>query len=321
MIVRNEEQNLSRCLESVKGTVDDILIVDTGSTDRTMDIARRFGAQIVEYSWKNDFADARNEGLRQVHDGWIFHLDADEKLTYESAAAVKRVIERTTADALMVNIRNFQTGQDLVKWLDDPQIRLFRGDRSYRYEQSVHEQIGKSITRSGGRIDNTGLVIEHFGYTEEPAKKAQRNLPLLLAALDENPDDAYLHFKMGETLKAMNRFEEARLAFEKVFDCHFKSLAPEIIDTLYLRLGQIELARDRYPEVLRYCLEALKINPGNVIAMYVLSIALVYLGELEKAEGYLNRILSADRQAIISRSDIQKLLSVCSALKSREKVI
>ena len=90
MIVKNEEANLGRCLESVKGVADEIIIVDTGSTDRTVEIARQHGAKIVSHQWDDDFAVARNVSLRAATSDWILVLDADEALDEEDAAASAR---------------------------------------------------------------------------------------------------------------------------------------------------------------------------------------------------------------------------------------
>jgi len=236
MIVRNEEANLPRCLESVKNVVDEIIIVDTGSVDRTKDIAQTHGARILDFKWTNNFSAARNQALDCVNTGWIMHLDADECLHAETSAILKQIVNRTSADALTINVRNYQSASDMVKYIDDPQVRLFRADRGYRYEQAVHEQISHSILREDGKMESTDLVIEHFGYMDDPADKAERNLPIMEDALKNDPDSPYLNFKMGETLKALNRLDDAKHYLLNVFNQNYKSLPPVLLDTLMLRI-------------------------------------------------------------------------------------
>jgi len=106
MIIRNEESNLSRCLESIKNVVDEIIIVDTGSTDTSIDIANKYKAKISNYEWADDFSAARNKALEQVQSDWVLHLDADECLSKESEYSILSVVNNTVADALSLPVRN-----------------------------------------------------------------------------------------------------------------------------------------------------------------------------------------------------------------------
>jgi len=319
MIVRNEESNLHRCFESVKNVVDEIIMVDTGSTDASVDIAKKYNVKISKIKWANDFSEARNKALERVQSDWILHLDADECLTKESESLILGLINNTSADAFSVVVRNYQSDLDMIKYIDDPQIRIFRNYKGYQYEQPVHEQIGHSILRNKGTVENSPLMIEHFGYMDDPIEKAKRNFPLLEHALQKNPSDAYLNFKMGETLKALNKLDMARQYFLYVFNNNYKSLPVELIDTLLMRLGQIELANNNYAEVLKYCLEGLKINPRNTISMYVLSIALIYLNDYDQALSYLEKVRQINSNEVIENKDIEKLNTICTTLKNQVK--
>jgi glycosyltransferase involved in cell wall biosynthesis len=319
MIIRNEESNLPRCLESVKNVADEIIIVDTGSTDNSIEIAKKFNAKIYNFVWANDFSAARNKALELVQSEWILHLDADESLSKESQSSIPDLIYNTTAGAVALIVRNYQSDQDMVKFLDDRQIRLFKNHAGYRYEQPVHEQISPSILRNNGSVENSHLVIEHYGYMDDPVIKAKRNLPILEHALQKNPADAYLNFKMGETLKALDRLDMAKYYLLNVFSQNYKLLPAELIDTLWMRLGQIELANNNYSQVLKYCLESLKINPKNTISIYVLSIALIYLQEYDRALIYLEKIRQLNWKGVIDAKDVEKLYSVCATLKKQVK--
>jgi glycosyltransferase involved in cell wall biosynthesis len=317
MIVRNEEKNLKRCLNSVRNVVDEMIIVDTGSTDKTRSIAGNYGARVIDYKWKNDFADARNAGLGEANSRWILHLDADERLKISEPLILRTRLMKEEADGLTLPVRNYQPDQDLVHFLDDPQIRIFRGDKGYRYQQAVHEQIGTSIFQNQGKVHTTDFIIEHFGYMDDPRIKAERNLPILESLLETHPRDPYIRFKMGETLKALDRFDAAREQFLEVLRLNYGSLPAEIVDTMLLRLGQIELAADNYQEALKYCLEGLRINPNNLLSMYVLSIALIYLGETDRVPSYLKRIRELNRDGKIDPDDLDKLETVCRTMKNR----
>ena len=192
LIARNEAKNLPRCLESVRGVVDEIVLVDTGSTDDTVAVAEGHGARVFHLPWADDFAAARNEAVRHARGRWILALDADEALTSEARRALRGLLADERFMAFLLNIRSplkDARGQAAVinAW-----PRLFRNRPDIRYEGRVHEQISPSIARAGGMVAATDLVIDHLGYHQDftdQGTKRDRNLELLRQQLAERPDD------------------------------------------------------------------------------------------------------------------------------------
>ncbi len=218
MIARDEELSLPRCLQSVQGVVDEIVLVDTGSTDRTIAIAEQYGAVVRQIPWEQDFAAARNASLDLATGDWVLLLDADEALLPESRALLPALISDETVEGYYIQMHN------LVGSETDPEIevsvlfRLWRNRPGYRFHGSVHEQILSSIHRQNphARIVSSPLKAIHYGYlTEHVASKGKRdrNASLLEARLREHPDEPFLLFNIGIEHYLQRRFAEARQAF------------------------------------------------------------------------------------------------------------
>jgi hypothetical protein len=201
LIAKNEAAHLPRCLASVRGLVDEMVVVDTGSTDATPNIAAGFGARVFAFPWCDDFAAARNFGLDQARGEWLLVLDADEALDPVTAPGLQPLLETASA-AVEVWVRNFQP-PDGVAYTDARSVRLFRNRPEFRYQGRIHEQIVPALRRAGGRLAPSDLVICHYGYVratvQGQASRLERNLRLLENAVAAEPADAYLCAKLGLT--------------------------------------------------------------------------------------------------------------------------
>ncbi|MCJ7533664.1 MAG: glycosyltransferase [Anaerolineales bacterium] len=202
MIVKNEERNLERCLASVQGVVDEIVLVDTGSTDRTVEISEAHGAKIYHHTWQDDFSLARNISLEHACENWVLILDADEELEITTRPLIKPFLSASDADAIRVRVRSFSPPGEYPEYQDSWQVRLFRNKPEYRYEQSVHNQITSSILSAGGKIVQVDtLTWLHYGYMERNVQggndRYQRSLKMLEQAVAQSPKSAYLNAKLG----------------------------------------------------------------------------------------------------------------------------
>src|SRR5205823_151903 len=130
---------LGRCLESVRGLVDEIVVVDTGSTDRTVEIAERHGAKVVHFPWSDDFAAARNESLRHATRSWILVLDADETLDPESHAEIRRLIQLDAPLCYLVRRFDYQDEEGTASIYEQTLTRLFPNHPELRYRGRIHE--------------------------------------------------------------------------------------------------------------------------------------------------------------------------------------
>lgn len=217
MIAKDEEKNIGRALRSVCGVAGEIILVDTGSTDNTMSIARTYGAQIYQMPWSGNFSAARNESLAHATGDWILVLDADEAVSAEFRRSILRRIK--TADGVealsqpLINIVNGRE-QDRVSVL-----RLFRNREAYRFEGRVHEQVHPSILRAGGKIGTEPTAIFHYGYSTAESfrkRRRQRNRQLLEAGYREDPERVDYWHHLGHEALIAKDFAEAELWLRKV---------------------------------------------------------------------------------------------------------
>jgi tetratricopeptide (TPR) repeat protein len=164
MIVRDEEEMLPRSLAAVRDAVDEIIVVDTGSTDRTIEIAQSFGAAVIEREWTGSFADARNVSFDAATGDWVMWLDADEVLVADDARRLRAILGRTWREAFYLVETNF-TGElrDGTAVVHNA-LRVFRNRPEYRFEGRIHEQIAHKLpTGQPERIEITDVRVEHYG--------------------------------------------------------------------------------------------------------------------------------------------------------------
>ncbi len=222
MIVRNEERFLERCLASAAGIVDEINVVDTGSTDRTVDIARQFGARIERREWRNDFAWARNQALVMATKRWIFQLDADEELLAESLPALEQL---KTAPAHLTGVwlrcanssNRYRGGGTISHAI----VRLFPNHERIRFCGAIHEF--PSVDGSAVSMDavTAPIKILHHGYLEEVVSardKYARNMRIIEQTLAENPDDAFHWYNLGMTAHLGGDQTRAAQGFERMWE-------------------------------------------------------------------------------------------------------
>jgi glycosyltransferase involved in cell wall biosynthesis len=207
MIVKNEEKYLSRCLNSVKGIVDEIIVVDTGSTDNTKEIAESFGARIYDFSWINDFSAARNFAIGKSTGDYNLILDADEYVINDCRDAVRNFIENNHA------IGRIQRKDSFIRdgELQCSKTYLSRLAPKFTfYVGRIHEQVSGDLPRM-----NVGMDVCHDGYLE--SGKAERNLGILLLEAEKDPENPYLLYQIANTLFVSNQKNEAQNYFEKFY--------------------------------------------------------------------------------------------------------
>jgi tetratricopeptide (TPR) repeat protein len=194
MIVKDEERHLTDCLALVRPHVDEIVVVDTGSSDRSIDIARAAGAEVHPVAWTDDFAAARNAALDLARSEWILYVDADERVVEGLTPADLDAM----ADPDVVAARcRFSVHPDLTRYWE---YRLFRNRPDVRYEGRIHETMVPSLTwleAEGHRIICTGMAIDHLGYMGDQTAKHHRNRPLLERQVQTDPGRSYLWYHLG----------------------------------------------------------------------------------------------------------------------------
>lgn len=215
MIVRNESANLSDCLQSVAGLFDETIVVDTGSTDDTRDIARAFGARVFDFAWCDDFSAARNESLDRASGDWLAWMDADDRLQEESRQPFKALLASLDEPcAYSMAVTSPHPGGERVT---TRKIRLFHRDLGLRWVWRVHENLSPI---GGVTVKPASVEFLHIGNLDRQAvaAKSDRNLALLALELRERPNEPSLYYYLGSEWLYQGNVTMALRCLEKCRD-------------------------------------------------------------------------------------------------------
>jgi len=215
MIVRDEEDFIKDCLDSVRDVVDEMIVVDTGSTDSTPLLASNLGAKVYPFEWTDDFSEARNHSLEKATGERILVLDADETIARYDAPKI-RALARESADGhimtyrgyslesndirWMANDGSYAEGEGWDGWLEGKVVRMFRRDDRIRFQGAVHESVDLSIRSIGGEIRESDIIIHHFHERKGKDRLCDKQLQYLRLCeknLDKSPGNAKTHHDMG----------------------------------------------------------------------------------------------------------------------------
>ena len=200
MIVKDEEEYLLAAIQSVRDLTDEIIIIDTGSTDNTSQLALAAGAILYNLNWTNDFSAARNFALKRASSDWILVLDADEVLESVNPETFHELLNNVQVEGYYFHIKNI-LGPTLGE-SHDQVVRLFRNKQIYRFEGAIHEQVVPSILRAnnGSGLASAPLTLNHYGYLNDRLQakdKFSRNSNILTKELEKNPDNPFLLYCLG----------------------------------------------------------------------------------------------------------------------------
>lgn len=230
MIVKNEEAKLERALSWGEGVLWEKIVVDTGSTDKTVELAERFGAKVYHFDWIDDFAAARNFAQKQAKGDWILTLDADEYPAPETPGKLFSVLsqaEQTGADGVFGEILELNSTGDIMAC--SFRIRLFRNQPDICYRRRIHEQLEFTDGRKLAVLDGKGEVsFFHDGYAEAALAREQRNrrnLSLLEQELSEHPDDYEIMGYLGDEYRSYGEIEKAAEWYRKSLK-HLPAMLP-----------------------------------------------------------------------------------------------
>ncbi|HHY95344.1 MAG TPA: glycosyltransferase [Firmicutes bacterium] len=285
VIARNEEDAIGKCLRSARSAVDEMVVVDTGSDDRTRQVAAECGATVFSHRWQGDFAAARNVALEHVTGDWVLVLDADEVLAPGSGEVIRRAVRSPHLDGFRLDIVNL-LGEDRVGGaVTSTNIRLFRRD-GFRYEGAIHEQIGPSIVRRGGKVGAlAGARILHDGYlasTVEMREKKERNLSILRQQAEENPQDPFVHYNLGVEYMRLNEVPRAVKSFQRSYRL-LPGLNVSYAPLLIRHLAVCLLSEGRAGEAVSVLETASEAYPSHTDLFYLRGLAYNRLGEYDRA--------------------------------------
>ena len=224
MIVKNEEKNIKRALSWGKGVVSEQIVVDTGSTDQTVEIAEKMGAMVYHFDWVDDFSAAKNFAISKARYEWIALLDADEYFSDEDAKKLLPLLKRIQNkpyDGVATNWVHLEDN-GAIKMID-AQVRIFRNRPGLRYHRRIHEYLAwEDDTGIAYWQETEGLSIFHTGYGAEAEKKKRggnRNLKLIQRELTDHPDDFEMLAYLGNEYVALNEYDLAEETYERAMSC------------------------------------------------------------------------------------------------------
>jgi len=298
MIVKNEEKLLPNCLESIRHWVDEIIIVDTGSTDKTVEIAKSYGAKVYHQEWQNDFSFHRNYSISKATCDWILIIDADEEWESDNLDELWLAMAKDEFNLVSVNVFNMNRETGVYSSFL-PSMRFIKRSSDIKYDGIVHNQLTIPKTEV---IPRTNLRINHFGYDLSPEmmeKKLGRTKALLEKQLEEEPENCFAHFNMAQLLRSYTG--DDLIAHNEKIIYHARR-AVELSDTE--RSGSLAvhlqghhqqvttlINMKRYAEAEEICHKVLKIKPDYLDPILSLGHVCAAQFKLDEAEQYFLKYL------------------------------
>lgn len=298
MITKNEEKNIKSCLESVANIVDEIIIVDTGSTDKTIDIAKSYGAKVFSYKWNNDFSEARNISLEKATKDWIIVLDGDEVLPKEDGKKLKNIINNTSMEALYLRLENIVDNKSLG---DAVVLRVFKNNKLYKFRNKMHEQVIFSIEEHAGKdkIQATNLKILHYGYDPKiynMEEKQKRNLKIL-ESYPEEERDGYFYYSIGNEYSRANDVNKSLDMYYKGLEYaknSYPNQLPSYLPYLILNISKSLASLKKYDEAINILSEFKDKYPNFRDLYFLQCLYYIEIGKTTKAKEALLEYLNCD---------------------------
>ena len=299
MMVKDEEELLPQCLDSVKDHVDEIIVVDTGSTDRTVEIAETHGAKVYHHPWENNFSKHRNQSISYATGDWILIMDADEELDAGTVHLLRKVIHEAPTSVISFNVRSYMGNG--AYYTEGNSTRLFKNGLGFHYKGYVHNQL---VAR--GKATPSSIVLWHHGYDipdEQLDAKKQRSLQLLRKQIEEFPDDLPTRHHLAMTLLACKEHEEAYQEAKLTLDMMRKRdvIDPHFSWTYFVAVASL-MKLERFDEADSLCLKALETFDWSIDIYHCLTQIKFVKKEYEKVIEYGYKFLKL-------RGEIQKAIS------------
>ncbi len=318
MIVKNEEENLPKMLSSIKSLWDELIIVDTGSTDSTVKIIEQFGGTVRNMEWEGDFAKARNESMRDAKGRWILWFDADDVVLPEDVVRFKQILSGPAEKAYGFMVKNSTDGGKTGSVFN--QIRLFPNNGSIKFTGKVHEQVLPSLTQYSISVEFTNIKVIHTGYVNDEIvkEKQERNLTIMQEELDNNPshETVVKLYSIAGAYHDLKDFVSALTWYQKALDRanavgedpHIRVMCPVKIAACHAELKDL-------PRALAVISEALEQNPHIIEAVLVKAQVLSAQGMDEAAAALYVSLFYFQEQPTLVPIDYQQIkVKACSFL-------
>lgn len=320
MIVKNEEMNIGRCLNSVKSVADEIIVVDTGSSDRTKVIAEVFGAKVSDFEWNNDFSDARNYSLSLAQGDYVFVLDADEVFSKRDLNILEKLLMNAGDSAYQFITRNYVSDINLFGWQPNDgrykeeagtgwfptlKVRLFLNDERICFKHPVHELVEDSLRTAGFRVELADSFVHHYGFINSGSgpDKSELYYRSGKSKLEKEPGNLNAMIELALIASGLQKYEEAKDLLERVL-----ILAPDMVYA-YCNLVAIGLKTGKYKEAHAAAKKGISLDSGykEMVVNYALA-------ELHAGDAGLDGVISIINNAFEKDPDYPNFHLMLSAI-------
>lgn len=297
MMVKNEEKNLERCLNSLNVFLGDplveLIIIDTGSTDNTANIAKKYTSKLYFHEWNNNFSEMRNISISYAKGEWLFLIDADECM--EDSNEAYNLLMKTNIDkynTIQLNVKSYLNLEKENNYSILVQPRLFRNDGTFKYEGTIHNQ-----PRYKAPILSTDIIIEHYGYItsdkELMEKKFRRTATILKQEIEKNPNDIYYQFQLAVSYSMYGDYKTALDEIRKTYNMVKEKSEEErkIYIYIYGMYVRTSFMNKKFEETIKICKEGVKLGSDYLDLYYVLANALLKKGEMSEAFTNFNKYI------------------------------
>jgi tetratricopeptide (TPR) repeat protein len=324
MIVKNEGATLEHCLESVVNLVDEMVILDTGSTDNTIEIANRYGAKVRHFEWCHDFSAARNESLMHCTGQWVLIIDADEAIDPLDYEKIRNACLHPHADAYNLIHRNYtltateatqdvgvtrnnskySEGKTLPFYSDSSALRLAKRFGGLSFLSAIHETLGESVLKHGGTIEPLDVVLHHYGKLLKDREEFKSQYYLMLAKneADKNPKEKWAQFNLLQQAMVVEQWElvlEAAMASLKLDS----TVAPLVLFGAGTALQQM----GKHGEAIKYFDLLLAHDPKHVLTIINKGVALEAMGSPDAGRKLLASAIELQPDSALARGRMAEL--------------
>jgi len=336
MIVKNEEKNLPRCLSSVQGLAEEIIVVDTGSTDRTVAIAREFGAKVFHFDWVDDFAAARNASIAHCRGDWVLALDADEAIDPTDHGVIRSALNEDGNQAFRICMRNYlrssghtildvlpvrntsaySIGSEFTHYVDYViNARIFRRFPDVSFSGRVHEVVDPYFESRGLAVGVTPAILHHFGKLDEQRQTYKKDFYLRLCEKDavENLNDFRALFNLMMQYRAAGKWESCLKAAEA-----FTRVQKNVPATVFLTAATCHRNLGDLDDALHWIEKALLLEPAHAGALADKGACLILQDKLSEACVFLQRSIEIQPGYIVPHlllSDVELRLGFPEAAR------
>jgi glycosyltransferase involved in cell wall biosynthesis len=308
MIVKNEESHLARCLASIKPIADELIVVDTGSTDRTKAIASAMGASVFDFPWTNDFSEARNYSLSKASGNWILVLDADEMVSPLDHSKLNQIINNKTEKRVAYTLvtRNYTNqagsrgwtanGCEYVHeeagrgWVPSPKVRLFANDKRIKFVNPVHELVEPTLKNLGIKIKTCDVIVHHYGRLNQDkvVAKGEEYYRLGIKKIEEAKDNYTALKELAIQASELCKYDEAVRIWERAIE-----LKPNDA-VAYMNSGYAYLMLNQHGKASVFSKKAMKLDPDLKEATLNYAACELIAGDVKTAIFYLEKLLEKE---------------------------